>query len=208
MRGLEPKAVPLRVVISGDGLLVEALSDFANDVAPSVAQSSLDVSAMATRADVLVVDTGVDPLGAYDRIRSRTVRTPVLALVAGDDAGPALAAGAAGAVRRDAPPDVIVAAIKAIDEGLGVVDRQFLAQFVAAGDVAKAAAAGAEALTRRENEVLALMAEGLSNKEIASKLSISDHTAKFHVNSILQKMGAQKRVEAVVRAARRGIIDL
>ena len=65
-----------------------------------------------------------------------------------------------------------------------------------------------ETLTKRENEVLVLMAEGLSNKEIAGKLTISEHTAKFHVNSILQKMDAQKRVEAVVRAARRGLINL
>ena len=61
---------------------------------------------------------------------------------------------------------------------------------------------------RREAEVLTLLADGLSNKEIAARLEISEHTAKFHVNSILQKMGAQKRVEAVVRAAKLGIIEL
>ena len=53
-----------------------------------------------------------------------------------------------------------------------------------------------------------LLAEGLSNKEIATHLDISEHTAKFHVNSILQKLSAQKRVEAVVRAARLGLIEL
>jgi DNA-binding NarL/FixJ family response regulator len=69
-------------------------------------------------------------------------------------------------------------------------------------------AAENETLTKRENEVLVLMADGLSNKEIAAKLTISEHTAKFHVNSILQKMNAQKRVEAVVRAAKMGLINL
>jgi DNA-binding NarL/FixJ family response regulator len=65
-----------------------------------------------------------------------------------------------------------------------------------------------DTLTKREHEVLALMADGLSNKQIAARLEISEHTAKFHVNSILQKMNAQKRVEAVVRAAKMGIIHL
>ena len=65
-----------------------------------------------------------------------------------------------------------------------------------------------DTLTKRENEVLVLLADGLSNKEIAARLSISEHTAKFHVNSILQKMNAQKRVEAVVRAAKMGLINL
>ena len=63
-------------------------------------------------------------------------------------------------------------------------------------------------LTRRESEVLALMADGLSNKEIAQRLTISDHTAKFHVNGILGKLGAQSRTEAVVLAARRGYLTL
>jgi DNA-binding NarL/FixJ family response regulator len=65
-----------------------------------------------------------------------------------------------------------------------------------------------DVLTPRESEVMTLLAEGLSNKEIAVKLEISEHTAKFHVNSILQKMGAQKRVEAVVRAAKMGLIEI
>lgn len=73
--------------------------------------------------------------------------------------------------------------------------------------VATVEAAG-EKLTAREQEVIGLLAAGLSNKDIAKQLGISEHTAKFHVNSILQKFGAQKRVEAVVRAARLGLIEL
>jgi DNA-binding CsgD family transcriptional regulator len=63
-------------------------------------------------------------------------------------------------------------------------------------------------LTPRESEVLQLMAEGLPNKLIADRLGISEHTAKFHVNAILTKLGAQGRTEAVVRAARLGLIIL
>ncbi|HXN41970.1 MAG TPA: response regulator transcription factor, partial [Myxococcaceae bacterium] len=63
-----------------------------------------------------------------------------------------------------------------------------------------------ETLTPRETEVLQLLSRALSNKEIAQRLGITEHTAKFHVNSILGKLGAQSRTEAVVKAARRGLV--
>ncbi|MGC2781369.1 MAG: helix-turn-helix transcriptional regulator, partial [Bradyrhizobium sp.] len=63
-------------------------------------------------------------------------------------------------------------------------------------------------LTARERDVLALMAEGCSNKEIARALGISVHTAKFHVGSLLDKLDATGRLDAVAHAARRGIIEL
>jgi DNA-binding NarL/FixJ family response regulator len=66
----------------------------------------------------------------------------------------------------------------------------------------------AEPLTPRETEVLALVAEGLSNKAIADQLGISDQTVKFHVGSISGKLGAANRTEAVRRAVRRGLIIL
>ena len=63
-------------------------------------------------------------------------------------------------------------------------------------------------LTPRESQVLALVAEGLTNKAIAQRLAISDHTVKFHVNAILGKLNAQSRTDAVVRATRQGLISL
>ncbi len=65
-----------------------------------------------------------------------------------------------------------------------------------------------EPLTPREIEVLQLLAGGLANKEIGSRLGISESTAKFHVNSILGKLGAQGRTDAVVRAVRMGLVLL
>jgi ATP/maltotriose-dependent transcriptional regulator MalT len=65
-----------------------------------------------------------------------------------------------------------------------------------------------EALTTREHDVLALVADGLSNREIASRLSISDHTVKFHLASIFGKLGASTRTEAVQRGLRLGVIDI
>ena len=66
----------------------------------------------------------------------------------------------------------------------------------------------AREFTPRELEVLRLLAEGLPNKTIASRLGISEHTVKFHINSIMGKLGAQSRTEAVTRAARLGLVPL
>ena len=66
----------------------------------------------------------------------------------------------------------------------------------------------AEALTHRELEVLDLLAEGLPNKGIAERLGISDQTVKFHIASIMGKLGASNRVETVRRAVRRGLLSL
>ena len=65
-----------------------------------------------------------------------------------------------------------------------------------------------EALTVREREVLALVADGLPNREIAAALGISEHTAKFHVNGVMAKLSAGTRTEAVVEAVRRGLVTL
>jgi len=73
---------------------------------------------------------------------------------------------------------------------------------------APAAADGDVPLTPREMEVLALLAEGASNKTIARRLAISIHTAKFHVGSVIDKLDAVGRTDAVAHAARRGVIHL
>ena len=70
------------------------------------------------------------------------------------------------------------------------------------------AAGAGEPLTPRERDVLQLMAEGLPNKLIAARLSISEHTAKFHVSAIMTKLGAASRTEAVTIGARRGLLIL
>ena len=132
-------------------------------------------------------------------------RTPTLALVSDEDAAlQVLRAGALGVVFRGAEGERLLAGLRAVSAGLGVFDPTLLRLLLSA----RAAPADALLLTPREAEVLSLMAEGLSNKLIADRLKISDHTAKFHVNSILNKLGAETRTEAVVMAARRGLLML
>jgi len=217
MKGLPPKTLPLRVAVQGDFALVESLSSHAEKMILSPVETSLEISARVTQADVLVIDVSTNGEVGLQTIRQLTYERPVLALVAVGQALDAIRAGARGAIRRDSKPAAIAAAIESLHQGISVIDPSALTNvaanksasgLVVSGEDVPTRSAENETLTKRENEVLVLMAEGLSNKEIAGKLTISEHTAKFHVNSILQKMNAQKRVEAVVRAAKQGLINL
>ncbi len=104
---------------------------------------------------------------------------------------------------RDAPPEQIVAALRAAAAGLIAIPVEAAAAFIPA-----ASASDVENLTPREMETLEMLAEGLSNKQIAARLHISEHTAKFHVNSILGKLGAGTRTEAVMRGLRSGLLKV
>ncbi len=111
---------------------------------------------------------------------------------------------------RDAEPREITAALEAAAQGLAVVSADLLnlllptgSELGDAGDLPHG-----EALTARELEVLARLAEGAGNKEIASRMRISEHTVKFHVSAILGKLGAATRTEAVSRGYRQGLIAM
>jgi two-component system nitrate/nitrite response regulator NarL len=130
---------------------------------------------------------------------------PFVAIVPDEDhAGDALTSGARGVLLRDAEPERLAAALRAVAHGLVVVDES-LANLSRQRLVASPLL---EELTPREVEVLQLLAQGLPNKSIAGRLGISEHTAKFHVNAILGKLGAETRTEAVVLAARLGLVAL
>jgi len=124
----------------------------------------------------------------------------------------ALRAGARGVLLRGADAAHLQTAVMAVAEGSIVLDPSMLGALLepSAVEAREPALHTGEqpVLTPRETEVISLMAEGLSNKLIAARLSISEHTAKFHVNAILDKLGAETRTEAVVLAARRGILLL
>ncbi|HZY04861.1 MAG TPA: response regulator transcription factor, partial [Anaeromyxobacteraceae bacterium] len=114
-------------------------------------------------------------------LRDLSARLPVVALLAAEpQAAEALAAGARGALFRDAPAERVAAALAAAARGLTVLDAGLAASVIRAPP----APALDEPLTPRELEVLGLLAEGLPNKAIAARLGISEHTAKFHVNAI------------------------
>lgn len=112
---------------------------------------------------------------------------------------------AGGILRSDASSEQIIQAIKSVTSGLMILDGSLLHEFVRGSEDT---ALMVESLTPREREVFALLSDGLGNKEIASRLNISEHTIKFHIRSILGKLGASSRTEAVSRGLRGGLIDL
>lgn len=129
---------------------------------------------------------------------------PVLALL-NDSAliSAAWASGALGLLPRSASPTHIAAALIAVAHRLTVFEPTLVAALLP-----ERTQPLEEALTAREREVLTLLSEGLTNKSIALRLGISENTVKFHVNAIMSKLGAQSRTEAVVRAARLGLLTL
>jgi DNA-binding NarL/FixJ family response regulator len=104
---------------------------------------------------------------------------------------------------HDAPAEQIIAALHAASAGLIAVPVEASAFVIPAASESEV-----ESLTPREMETLEMLAEGLSNKQIAARLHISEHTAKFHVNSILGKLGAGTRTEAVMRGLRSGLLKV
>jgi DNA-binding NarL/FixJ family response regulator len=130
-------------------------------------------------------------------------QAPVIALL--DDpvaqAPAALRAGARAVLRRDASPAELVAAIEAVAAGLVVLHPQAVPR-------PAPSPSAAEPLTRREREILTLLADGLGNKVIAARLGISDHTVKAHVGAIFDKLHVGTRAEAVALGLRLGLIAL
>lgn len=132
---------------------------------------------------------------------------PVVGLLSDESqASDAQVAGVLGLLPRDTGPERLVAALMAVAQGLAVLDPSLVPPLLGTRD--QPVPPLVEELTPRELEVLDLLAEGLSNKAIALRLGISEHTVKFHVNAVMGKLGAQSRTEAVVRATRLGLILL
>jgi len=192
-------------VVAEDPLVRSALLSLLSSqhvTAEPVAQDALE----DTPADVVVWDLGADARAAQDRIEQfERAETEVVALVPSQAvASPALAAGARGLLTRETSGAALAAAVRAVRAGLVVVDPALASALIPARDRTPLA----DELTAREQEVLQQLSLGLANKEIAAKLHISDHTVKFHVNAILAKLGVTSRTEAVVAAARRGLVIL
>ena len=163
--------------------------------------------------DVLLWDWGWQPVEQLDQVAELVqpdhdgTNVPLVVLLA--DAEPARAIWSAGVraiMLRSAPPPTLHASLVAAAQGLVILDPQVAGQMSAASSTPYLALS--EPLTAREREVLQLLAQGLPNKSIARQLQISEHTVKFHVNSLLSKLGAQSRTEAVVMASRAGLIML
>lgn len=173
----------------------------------SSSDADLDAVLTAFHPDVLLWDLGWTPDSQIAVLSQFAEKhdLPVVALLEVESlAGAVRVAGARGLLPRTSSASQTAAALHAVVHGLLVFDETLLA----APTVAPATIELVEPLSPRELEVLRHLAEGLSNKEIARAMGVSENTIKFHVNAILGKLGAQSRTEAVVRATRAGLVLL
>lgn len=202
-RGLGLASLGTRVLIVGDDPWARAGLAAALGEEPGlevVGQLSSLAEWWAYQPDVVLWEVGEDSTDL------EALEPPVLVLVESESQATAwLARGARGVLLRDSEPEMLTAAIRALARGLVVIAPELTLEPQSSDLEAEPPL---EPLTERELEVLQLLALGLSNKAIARRLEISERTAKFHVASILSKLGVHSRTEAVVRAARLGLVML
>ncbi|MGW4153026.1 response regulator [Micromonospora chersina] len=215
----------VRVVIVDDQALVRAGFRMVLDSQPDLAVvgeaiDGADALRVLDRveADVVVMDLRMptmDGVEATRRICSRPAdsRPRVLVLTTFDteaDAFAALRAGASGFLLKNVPPEDLLAAIRVVAEGDSVVapsiTRRLLDRFAGQLGPAPAEDPRLAQLTEREREVLLLVAQGLSNAEIAARVHVAEATVKTHVGRILAKLQLRDRVQAVVLAYESGLV--
>jgi len=164
--------------------------------------------------DVILLDMRMPEMDGMDvlrQLRKNGFSNPVAMLTTSSDERDlveSLRSGAQGYLLKDMEPDQLVLALRDIVAGKTVVAPDLapvLARVVQGDSITAADENPFSKLTPRENEILALLAEGQSNKVIARNLGISDGTVKLHVKSILRKLGVHSRVEAAVMAVEHGL---
>jgi NarL family two-component system response regulator YdfI len=197
--GLENLLAARGAQVVGSIAAIETLADLLSEAAP----------------DVVLVDSSGEPIeSTLESVAASGLTLDVPLVIVGDGisaaaSAEALRAGIRAALPTDISPEQLVAALEAAASGLLVLHPSHAADGLPAAPTPAAAFDElTESLTRREVEVLQMLAGGLSNKEIAARLNISDHTVKFHVASILGKLSAASRTEAVSIGIRRGLVLL
>ena len=211
--------VPIRVLLADDQALIRAgfglilgrepdieIVAEADDGEEAVA------NALATEPDLVLMDIQMptlDGIGATRRLLAHLPRTRVLILTTFDQdeyVVDAFRAGASGFLLKTAPPDQLLAAVRTVHGGEALLAPASTRHLIEHFAPPRPQADGTVELTAREQEVLQLLARGLSNAEIAERLVVEPSTVKSHVASVLLKLGLRDRVHAVVYAYEHGIV--
>jgi DNA-binding NarL/FixJ family response regulator len=155
--------------------------------------------------DVVLLDMvlpGMDGVAVLHELRERALPARVLVVTSFTDRArlvPAVRAGARGYLSKDVDPNALVAAVRSVHAGHLLLEPEVAATLLGAPT-------GTPALTARERDVLALIADGRSNREIARALVVAEKTVKTHVSSILMKLGLADRTQAALHAVRSGLV--
>jgi DNA-binding NarL/FixJ family response regulator len=190
--------------------LLEREDDFTVVAVSATGQAAVD-DAQAAKPDVVLMDLGLpdmDGVTAAARILSIRPQARILILTGrGTNAAvmDALQAGCVGYLEKTSPSDRLVSAIRAAAAGELVLSAADLSRAVSMP--AEVVTARGQHLTARELEVLELLAEGRSNQEIGDELYVSIHTIRAHIRTLLTKLGARSRLEAVASARRQNLIS-
>ena len=163
--------------------------------------------------DVVLMDVrmpDMDGLEATRRIKEERSRTAVIMVTMHDNPAylrEAVRAGAAGYLLKDVSKDDLIDAIRQVATGGAFIESQMLKGMLSEMKPGSTTAPAARNLTKREREILALVAEGLSNRETADKLVLSPETVKSHVAAILEKLNVSDRTQAAIYAVRNGLVE-
>ena len=196
---LQNRLRPHGVKIVGSAAHIDAVDGQLSDTQPQ----ALLVDASAEQLETMIGSLADSDLAA--EIPTVVLAEPGSSAVSAQ----ALQAGIRAVLPSGLAADQLAAALHAVASGLVVLHpTEVQAAFPMAAPASQPLAELPEPLTRREREVLQMLAGGLANKEIAARLQISDHTAKFHVAAILGNLGAATRTEAVALGIRRGLVLL
>ena len=215
----------IRVALADDQALVRAgfrvLLDAEDDI-EVVGEADDGAEAIAvvrrTRPDVVLMDIRMPELDGIEATRrivadeaNASVRVLILTTFEVDEyVFEALRAGASGFLVKDTEPEELVRAVRVVAEGESLlspgVTRRLVAEFVARPERAGASPPSLSVLTDREREVMALVAAGLSNDEIADELFVSPATARTHVSRAMVKLNARDRAQLVVAAYESGLV--
>ena len=200
------------IVLQGLQHLLERQPDF--EVVATCADGVATIGAVrAQRPDVLLLDlrmpghSGLDVLRALNQhgLRCRTVL--LTAAVTDEEVLEAVRLGATGLVLKESTPETLLACIRRVHEGGEWIDRDTASRAVrVALGREEAARVITETLTPRELEIVRMVAQGLRNRVIGERLVISESTAKYHLTSLLNKLGADNRTQAVAHATQQGLL--
>jgi two-component system nitrate/nitrite response regulator NarL len=203
--------------------MIEADSSAVRASLESVLDAEEDVVVVASARDADVILVAADRARLRDELPSfedagldglshRAATLVLLDRIETDAVRDAFTAGANAVLTIDASGEELIAAIRAVALGLSVMPSATSAELMShlrvVPPTAEPSASRAVALTPREREVLALLAGGLANKVIAARLGITEHTVKTHIAAVYEKLDASNRAEAVVAAARQGMLML